>query len=194
MTFASLITLTRIALVPVFAVFAVLYSQSVQTGAPEETLRWLAIITFIVAAASDGLDGFIARHFNQCSEFGAFIDPIADKLLMLTGIITLSFAPWGENQWQIAPWFATLVIARDIIILGGIVILYYLKRRVPIRPSWIGKTCTVTQMTLLAWVMLKIELLPLLYPTILAAIFTLWSGIFYVQHGFQINANARKAI
>lgn len=193
MTFASQITLARIFLVPVYAILAVQYSRSVLSGSPDETYRWLAIVTFITAAASDGLDGFIARRFNQCSKFGAFIDPIADKSLMLTAIITLSLAPWGVDEWQIPLWFASLVVARDIIILGGITILYYLKRHVPIKPSWIGKICTASQMTLLAWVMLKITILPLIYPIIFAAIFTLWSGIRYVLQGFQIDSEARKA-
>lgn len=192
MTIASYITLARIFLVPVFAWLAILYSQSVELNTPQETYRWLAIATFISAAASDGLDGFVARRFNQCSKFGAFIDPIADKSLMLTSIITLSLYPWDNSAWQIPLWFAALVVARDIIILGGITILYYLKRQVPIQPSWSGKICTATQMTLLAWVMLKIPLLPVIYPTILAAAFTLWSGIHYVIHGFQINIRARK--
>jgi CDP-diacylglycerol--glycerol-3-phosphate 3-phosphatidyltransferase len=189
MTFASLITLARIFLVPVFAVLAIDYSESIQLGSPDETTRRLAIAVFILAAASDGVDGFIARRFNQCSKFGAFIDPIADKLLLLTGIITLSLAPWGDDNEHIPVWFAVLVVARDIIILGGITILYYLKEHVPIKPSWIGKICTVTQMTLLAWVMLKITYIPLIYPTIIAAFFTLWSGIKYVRQGFQIHAD-----
>lgn len=191
MTFASLITLVRIFLVPVFAILAVNYSASIQLGSPDESTRRLAIAIFILAAASDGIDGFVARRFNQCSKLGAFIDPIADKLLLLTGIITLSLAPWGDNREHIPVWFALLVIARDIIILGGITILYYLKEHVPIKPNWIGKICTITQMTLLTWVMLKITYFPLIYPTIIAAIFTLWSGIKYVRQGFQIHADTR---
>ena len=178
-------------LVPVFAVFAIRYSESVQLGAPDETLRWLAIASFVLAAVSDGIDGYVARHFNQCSKLGAFLDPIADKLLLLTGIITLSLAPWGDDNWRIPLWFATLVIARDIIILGGITILYYLKRHVPIHPSWIGKFCTVTQMIIIAWVMLKITSLPIIYPAIIATIFTLWSGIRYILQGFKINSDAK---
>lgn len=191
MTFATLITLARISLVPVFAFFAIRYSEGVLSGAAQEPDRWIAISLFVIAASSDGIDGFVARRFNQCSKLGAFLDPVADKLLLLTGIITLSLFPWGENNWHIPVWFATLVIARDIIILGGICILHYLKRQVPIKPSWIGKICTACQMTLLAWIMLKISILPLIYPTLLASFFTLWSGIRYVLQGFQIDAQAR---
>jgi len=191
MTLASQITIGRIFLVPIFVVLAIQYSQSIQAGAPDPSFRWLAIGTFVLAAASDGIDGYIARHYNQCSKLGAFIDPLADKFLLLTGIITLSIAPWGNNNCHIPLWFAILVVARDVIILGGITILYYLKRQVPIQPSWIGKTCTVTQMTLIAWVMLQISYIPIIYPTIIAATFTLWSGIRYVIQGFQIHFKAK---
>ena len=171
---------------------AIRYSDSIQSGTADENLRWLAIGTFTLAAASDGVDGFVARHFNQHSALGAFLDPIADKFLLLTGIITFSLTPWGTNNWHIPVWFATIVIVRDIIILGGITILYYLKRHIPIQPSWIGKICTATQMILLIWVMLQITSFPIIYPTIIAAIFTIWSGIYYVRQGFQIHFNAQK--
>ncbi len=68
------------------------------------------------------------------------------------------------------------MIIRDIIIIVGISILHYVNSCVPIRPHWTGKVCTVTQMILLGWVMLKIIPFSPLYPTIAAAIFTVWSG------------------
>ena len=88
MTLASKITLTRLLMVPVFVVLAMYYSQSIQEGQPQEWMRIAALVVFVTAAASDAVDGFIARHFNQRSAFGAMIDPIADKTLLLTGIIT----------------------------------------------------------------------------------------------------------
>ncbi len=191
-TFASQITIARILLVPVFAVLAIQYSESVQRGNPEENLRWLAIACFVLAAASDGIDGFVARHLNQRSKLGAFLDPIADKLLLLTGISTLSLSPWGADNWRIPLWLAALVVARDVIILGGITILYYLKRSVPIEPSWLGKICTVTQMTLIIWVMLKCSAIPIIYPAVITATFTLSSGTRYILHGFKIHHNAKS--
>jgi len=189
-TLATWITLVRICLVPVFAVLAVKYSASISSGETLESLRWWAIAVFVTAAASDGLDGFIARHFNQKSKLGATLDPIADKFLLLTAIISLSLAPWGDHNWHIPLWVAALIISRDIIILGGIIILYYLKRDVPIEPSWLGKICTVTQMALITCVMLKWSAIPIIYPAVITAIATLWSGIRYVRQGFQIHFKA----
>lgn len=184
MTFASRITIMRLLLAPVFAVLAVYYGESVKTGEPNEAIRWWAVGVFIFAAVSDGIDGYIARHFNQRSKFGAFMDPFADKTLLLTGIVFLTFVPWGEG-WHIPIWFTALMITRDIIIIGGIWILHYHNGHVPIRPHWTGKICTVTQMILLGWVMLKIIPFSPIYPTIAATLFTTWSGIEYFREGLR---------
>lgn len=186
MTFASKITITRIMMVPVFAVLAIAYGESVKSGAPNESLRWWALAIFVAAAASDGLDGWIARHFNQMSKFGAFIDPIADKSLLLTGVITLTFVDWGRDGWHLPLWFTLIVVLRDCIILCGIKILYLNRCEVKIAPHWTGKVCTVTQMFALGWVMLKaVPILPT-WPCIVAAVFTVWSTIAYIRQGIQI--------
>ena len=183
-TLASKITLGRLFCAPVFAVLAVYYGDSVKSGTPNELIRWLAVGIFTLASASDALDGYLARHYDQKSKFGAFMDPFADKTLLLTGVVFLTFIPWGEG-WNIPWWFTTLMITRDIIIIAGIWILHYLNKHVPIKPHWTGKVCTVTQMILLGWVMLKIIPLSPIYPTILASIFTLWSGIEYFRQGLK---------
>lgn len=164
---------------------AVYYGESIKAGKANETIRWWAVGIFIVAALSDGIDGYIARHFNQRSKFGAFIDPMADKTLLLTGIVFLTFIPWGDG-WHIPIWFTALMIARDIIIILGIWVLHYFNSHVPIKPHWSGKVCTFTQMLLLGWVMLKVIPLSPIYPTILATIFTVWSGIEYFRQGLHM--------
>lgn len=184
MTFANQITLSRILLVPVFAVLAVYYAQSVDADAPNEMLRWAAIGVFVVAAASDGLDGFIARRFNQKSQLGAVLDPLADKSLVLTALITLSVVEWGTN-WSLPIWFSVLVIARDIIILGGILILHFINHHVHIDPHWSGKVCTFLLMFTLGWVMLKFIPISPLYPTCVAAVFVVISGYQYIREGIR---------
>ncbi len=179
MTLASKITLGRIFLVPVFAVFVAKYGLSVEAGQPVERFRWIALALFVAASASDGLDGWIARRFNQRSKFGAFIDPLADKFLLITAIVFLSAFPWGSGDWRIPPWFAALVIARDTLIVIGIILVKRGAREVHYSPHWTGKVCTVTQMFAVGWVMLKVGHLPPLYPCLVAAVFTLWSAVHY---------------
>ncbi len=186
MTLASKITITRICLVPVFAALAIWYGVTVAGKNPDETLRWWALGVFVLAASTDGVDGWIARHFNQCSKFGAFIDPIADKALMLTGVIILSFIDWGEPGWRLPVWFAAIVVLRDCIILGGIRILWNHHRDVKFAPHWTGKVCTVTQMFALGWVMLRFTKYPPEIPCFIAAIFTIWSSVAYIRQGQRI--------
>ncbi|NQW99885.1 CDP-alcohol phosphatidyltransferase family protein [bacterium] len=186
MTFASKITIGRICLVPVYAALAFRYGHTVNIGQPVEALRWWALGVFVFAAATDGVDGWIARRFNQCSKFGAYIDPIADKALLLTGVITLTLVDWGAPGWHLPPWFAALVILRDCIILGGIKILYVNHREVKITPHWTGKVTTVTQMFAIGWVMLRVTVLSPVYPCVIAGIFTVWSTVAYIRQGQRI--------
>jgi len=95
MTLANQLTITRILLIPVFVFLSISYGQSLDAGAPLEWQRVAAILVFILAAATDGLDGYIARHWNQRSRLGSVLDPIADKGLLLTAIVTLSFSNWN---------------------------------------------------------------------------------------------------
>jgi CDP-diacylglycerol--glycerol-3-phosphate 3-phosphatidyltransferase len=186
MTFASKITITRILMVPVFAVLAVAYGRSVAAGAPQEALRWWALGVFVGAAASDGVDGWVARRFNQRSAFGAFIDPIADKALLLTGVVTLSLVDWGASGWRLPLWFAAIVVLRDCIILGGIKVLYLNGRRVRIAPHWSGKVTTFAQMFALGWVMLRVVDVPPSWPCAVAAALTAGSAVAYVRQGLRI--------
>lgn len=183
MTLASKISLGRLLLVPVFAVLAVYYGLSIEQGEPRESLRWWALAVFVAASVSDGIDGWIARRFNQRSKFGAIIDPLADKALLLTALITLAVVDWGPGGWGIPPWFAALVIVRDTIIVGGVLLLHFLHHPIEVRPHWTGKVCTVTQMIALGWVMLKVVQLSPLYPCLVAALFTVWSGAVYLRTG-----------
>ncbi|PYL84339.1 MAG: hypothetical protein DMF23_06555 [Verrucomicrobia bacterium] len=99
-TTANKITLVRIAMIPVFVALAIYYGESVQRGAPLEWQRFAAILVFLLAAVSDGLDGYVARRYNQRSRLGVILDPIADKGLLLSGIITLSITNFGRCRYS----------------------------------------------------------------------------------------------
>src|SRR3954465_7135028 len=149
MTTANKITIVRILMIPVFVAFAIYYAQSVKANEPEEWLRFAALMTFLIAAVSDGLDGYIARRYNQRSSLGVILDPIADKGLLLSGIITLSVISWNAanpSAGQFPIWFPVLVISRDLVILIGSAVLQLLNGKVIVRPRWTGKIATVLQM------------------------------------------------
>jgi CDP-diacylglycerol--glycerol-3-phosphate 3-phosphatidyltransferase len=188
MTTANKITVVRILMIPVFVTMAIYYGQSIQRGAPLEWQRFTAIVIFLVAAASDGLDGYIARRYKQRSTLGAILDPIADKGLLLSAIITLSISNWSDidpEYGRFPAWFPVLVITRDAVILVGAGVLHVLNGKVQVRPSWTGKVATVLQMAAIAWVMLQLHFLPLLYVVIIAGVFTFISGIIYVMDGVR---------
>lgn len=189
MTTANKITLIRILLIPVFVTMAIYYGQSIQRGQPLEWQRFAAIIIFFVAAVSDGLDGYVARRYNQRSTLGVVLDPIADKGLLLSAIITLSISNWSEvdpESGRFPAWFPVLVISRDVVILFGTAVLYFLiGPKIKIKPSWTGKVATVLQMAAIAWVMLQIHWPPLIWVVMAAGTFTFISGVVYVMSGVQ---------
>ena len=200
MTTANKITVIRILLIPVFVALAIYYGAGIQRGDPQEWQRFAAIIVFLVAAVSDGLDGYVARRYNQRSSLGVILDPIADKGLLLSGIITLSISNWSEvdaTYGRFPVWFPVLVISRDAVILVGAAILHYLiGSKMKVKPHWTGKVATVCQMCAIAWVMLQLRFIPLPIVVAIAGLFTFVSGIIYIAYGVRQlqaegHANAR---
>ena len=117
MTTANKITVIRILMIPVFVTLAIYYGEGLQEGKPQDWQRFAAIAVFLAAALSDGLDGFVARHYNQRSSLGMILDPIADKGLLLSGIITLSISNWSPGDPNAgnhtsASWFNTSVFSQ----------------------------------------------------------------------------------
>ncbi len=188
MTTANKITVIRILMIPAFVTMAIYYGESIERGEPLEWQRFTAIIIFLVAAVSDGLDGYVARRYNQRSALGVILDPIADKGLLLSGIITLSISNWSRvdpEYGRFPTWFPVLVITRDVVILVGSAVLHLLNGKVQVKPTWTGKVATFFQMAAIAWVMLQLRFFPLIYVVAAAGFFTLVSGVIYVTDGFR---------
>jgi len=174
MSFADKLSLARIIFIPIF-VSLLLYSKSFPF------LKKIAIGVFILAILSDFLDGLVARIKKEKSSVGIVLDPLADKLLLITAFITLYLLKFSPRP---PLWLVLIVVSRDFIILLGIVILTFLKIEISISPSWWGKLTTFFQMITIL-VMLS-KLFPLLYLKIfwlLTAFFTLVSGALYLRRG-----------
>jgi cardiolipin synthase (CMP-forming) len=149
MTTANKITILRILLIPFFVV-EILYF--VETG--NELHRLLAILSFAIASILDGVDGYVARHYNQWTELGTVLDPLADKLLLVSGIVVLSFdhAP----RLRVIPlWLTGTIIGRDLLICLGVIVVRFTVGKVTVRPRLTGKIATVLQMALVLWILLK---------------------------------------
>ena len=109
MTTASKITMVRVVLIPFFIVFLLLSGNG---GANADTYRWIALAIFVVASLSDFLDGYVARHYNQVTDFGKFFDTLADKLLVTACLLVF------VGQGRMASWIAFIVVAREFAIMG----------------------------------------------------------------------------
>jgi len=187
MTLANKITVTRFFLIPVFILFAAYYSQSIDAGEEEIRYRVLALFFYALAALSDALDGFIARRFNQSTKLGRVLDPVADKLLLLAGVVTLSVTQWHLG---LPIWFAVLVIARDMTIVVGVIVIHYTVGRVHVQPLLVSKICTFLQLSCVCWILLDFwsvesRPLPLEILIYLAAAFTAFSGYQYILEGIR---------
>lgn len=136
-TLSTMLTLLRIALAP-FIVCAMLYAH---WGA--------AFVLFCIAALSDVLDGYLARWLDERTFLGACLDPIADKLLLLSCFFTLAFV--HSPLFSIPLWFVLLVLLKELILVVGAIILYWIKGHIEIHPTVLGKTTTVVQMGFIIW-------------------------------------------
>jgi cardiolipin synthase len=181
MTAANKITLARICLIPAFAGLAWAYGRSIASGQPIESYRVGAMAVFLIAACSDGVDGFVARRFHQQSRLGAILDPVADKGLVSTALVVLAVSGWPRS---LPFWFPCTVIGRDLCLGLGFAVLTRLIDRVEVRPSVAGKLATLFQLTSIVWVLFRVPR-SLMTLVIIATSLTLISGTGYVLDGLR---------
>ena len=168
----NILTVVRILLTPLFVIFIL------------KDLFHFALLVFTIAAITDGLDGLIARYFNQYTVLGAYLDPIADKLLLASAFVSLAVLK------IIPPWLAVIVLSRDILIITGIAVFSLTDIPIEINPSLVSKWTTVAQFLTI--------LLTLLDPGIpgiqitkrmmfwVTASLTIASGLHYIYVGLNI--------
>lgn len=180
MTLPNLLTLLRIVLTPLFAIFLLNNDYN--------NALWI----FVIAGVSDGLDGFIARAFKQKSELGAYLDPIADKLLLSTAFIMLAAVQF------IPSWLTVIVIARDVLILFGVALLFIITDyNIKIKPSFLSKITTVAQLLTVFIVLLKpyISKVAVIHSPLFmfTAVMTVISGFQYIYRWLTIVQNTSES-
>jgi cardiolipin synthase len=172
MSLPNALTLIRILLIPLFVIF--LISKSFQN----------ALITFVIAGITDGLDGFIARIWHQRTELGSYLDPIADKLLLASAFVTLAIL-------RIIPsWLTVIVMSRDILIVLGFWVLTMTNHKPTLKPRYTSKITTVFQILTVTWALLSVLQwrVEFLFPIFLrlTAFFTILSGVHYIYIGNKL--------
>lgn len=172
MTLPNLISTLRIILVPIFIIYLI----------NDKFLE--AIAVFILAGLSDGLDGFLARLLNQKSRLGTFLDPLADKFLLVAAFVVLAVRDY------IPPSLTVTVITRDILILLGVLILFLHKQDIHIKPSILSKITTCSQLATVFLVLIHNQFhlfSVLISPTyVLTGVLTIASGLHYMRTWFQM--------
>ena len=172
LTLANRLTILRILMTPVIVIL-LMYRL---TGA--------ALALFLLAGITDGLDGLVARWQKQKTTLGMVLDPVADKLLLTSTAVTLTILK------ELPRWFTIIVVSRDVLLIGGSVILYMFVGKIGTPPSWLGKSTTGFQLVTVLSAMLdyffpdlKAAVLPLAWITL---IFTIVSGLDYIYRGARL--------
>jgi len=189
-TLATKITMLRILGVPFFVVLLVYYLSSIKAGQPVDGYRQAALALFILVAATDALDGYLARRRGEVSRLGTILDPIADKALMLSGLILLTRPSIPQLEPHIPLWFTALVISRDVFLVVGSLVIHYFAREVKIKPHITGKIATVMQVIVIAWVLAQAAPTWFFWAVVIAGLFTgaswwryLIEGLRQLEHG-----------
>lgn len=176
MNVANKISTFRILSVPFFIACLIYYSPE------REFLKTIALIIFILGVISDGLDGFVARKAKLQSKAGLVLDPLGDKLLLMSAFIFLS--PISKLAKTFPLWVTFIIISRDAIIILGAVVIYMVKQTLDVYPTKWGKLTTIFQMLSVVCVLLQWKHSSFIW--VIAVIFTIISGIDYVKRGFKI--------
>ena len=172
MTVPNLITTIRIILAPIFVIYLI----------DDQFLS--ALIIFVICGVSDGIDGLVARIFKQKSKIGTYLDPLADKIVLIAAFVVLSI------RGYLPTWLTVTVIARDLVILLGVFVLFLNQLEFNIKPSILSKinTCLqfITVIAILSKGFFAFTSNQYIYLFYITAFFTISSGLHYMQYGFKM--------
>ena len=141
----------------------------------------MALAIFVVAALTDALDGLLARFLKQRTALGQMLDPLADKILLVSAYIGLLFVT--TLPYRPPLWITITIIFRDLILLFGFFTLHFAAAKIEVQPNLWGKLTTVSQMLLLCFILLEWPVaIPLAFLTVT---FTIISGIIYITRGLK---------
>lgn len=179
MSLPNCITMIRIVLVPVIVIFLI------------NNQLLPALLVFLIAGISDGLDGFFARALNQKTALGAFLDPLADKLLLTTIYVVMAFN-------HLAPgWLAVVVASRDLLIVSGLAVLVWNNHFPAMKPTLDSKITTFLQIVAMSYLLGRNYFPSREWFTdlllVATAVFTVISGLRYIAIGFQLLDTQEKS-
>ncbi len=177
LTFANKVTVGRILIVPFF-IATVMYISPLH-----DYFRWLALGLFIVAVVSDIIDGYIARTRGQKTKAGAILDPLADKILLISAFICLYIKRGYFADIHFPLWFVVAIISRDVMLLLGSMIIQLTTGKLEIEANVYGKFTAFLQIVCVLGVLLQLKFTFVFWYVALVATFI--SGVIYIKEGIK---------
>jgi len=157
LNWANRITIFRILLIAPFVSFMLKTNDVALSYGAQNAMRYVAILTFLLMAISDGVDGYLARTRNQITKLGAFLDPVADKLLMISACLLLASQRGHVRGFLLPPTVIVLIIGKDLFLLIGFAIVYLITSQIHIAPVFVGKLATTLQLSMVAAILIGPE-------------------------------------
>ncbi|MBW2609013.1 MAG: CDP-alcohol phosphatidyltransferase family protein [Deltaproteobacteria bacterium] len=172
MTVSNLITSIRIILAPIFIIY--LINDQLLSG----------LVVFVICGVSDGVDGLVARLFKQKSRLGTYLDPLADKIILISAFVVLAV------RGLLPSWLTVMVISRDTLILLGVIVIYINNMKLDIKPSLTSKITTclqfITVIAVLSHGYISFISGFIIYLYYITALFTIISGLHYMHYWFKM--------
>ncbi len=153
LNWANRLTIFRILLIVPF-VSCMLKINNPELG---DTMRYISIVIYLFMAVSDGIDGYLARAKKMATKLGAFLDPVADKLLITCACLLLVSQRSRVEGFPIPPTVVVLIIGKDLFLLIGFLVVYFITSKILIAPAMIGKLANTLQLSMVAGILLGPE-------------------------------------
>jgi cardiolipin synthase (CMP-forming) len=158
LSWANRITVLRILLiVPFISVMLKIHDDRFNIDT-QASMRYIAVLIFLIMAISDGIDGYLARVKNQITKLGVFLDPLADKLLIISSCVLLSSKTAMVDGFALPGTVMIVIISKDILLVVGFIIVYFITSHFLISPVFLGKLATALQLTMIAGILLAPEI------------------------------------
>jgi len=157
LNWATRITILRLFLIIPFVSCMLKINDPGLTPFKQNILRYISVVVFLVMAVSDGIDGYLARKKNQITRLGAFLDPLADKLLMTCACLLLASQRGHVADFLLPQTVVVLIISKDIFLLLGFTVVYLITSQIRIQPVFIGKTATTLQLAMVSAILIAPE-------------------------------------
>ncbi len=158
LNWATRITIFRILLIIPFVSFMLKINDPDLSNIAQNVMRYISILLFLLMAVSDGVDGYLARRKNQITKLGAFLDPIADKLLITCACLLLASPRAQVQNFPLPPTVVVLIIGKDLFLLIGFVIVYLITSKIHIAPVFVGKLATTLQLSMVTGILIGPEI------------------------------------